>query len=259
MDREHERRGQRRQEAVGPAVVPPLAVGALPAEGEHGVEAPAPAAGGVAQRRDVGDETDDEEHRADRQVRRDREHVPHQRRLEVRPQVTLVRVRQQEVGEPHAAGVDHREQAGGQHGEDRHRLGRPVDRRPPPRAEQVEHGRDQRAGVADADPEHERGDVHRPHLRGALAGGAHAHPDLIAPGQDPAGEDQPDHAHPAEVEVARRPQRGQDVTVDVGERRLGDGGAAGNRSRRGPRLGAHACGLPARGVDPDASRTTFFR
>jgi hypothetical protein len=77
--------------------------------------------------------------------------------------------------------VDEREQAGRHDREDRHRLGGAVDRRAPPRAEQIENGRDQRAGVTDTDPEHERRDVHRPHLRRALAGGAHADIDLVAP------------------------------------------------------------------------------
>jgi len=63
----------------------------------------APAGGGIAQGGDVGDEPHDEEDRADGEVGRDREHVPHQGRPEVRPEIALVRVRQEEVREPHTS------------------------------------------------------------------------------------------------------------------------------------------------------------
>ena len=85
-------------------------------------------------------------------------------RLEVRPEVALVRVRHQPVREPHAAGVDEREQARGHDREHGHGLGAAVDRGAPLRPEQVQHRGDQRPRVADADPEHEGRDVHRPHL-----------------------------------------------------------------------------------------------
>ena len=107
--------------------------------------------------------------RRHREVGRDGEHVPDERRLEVGPEVPLVRVRQQPVEEPLAADVDDREEAGGHDGEHRHRLGGAVDRGAPRRAEQEQDRRDQRAGVADADPEHEGGDVDRPEDRRLVA------------------------------------------------------------------------------------------
>ena len=174
-------RGERGEEPVGPAVVLPLGVGALPAQRHHRVDLLLDAGGPVAESGDVGHEAHDEEHHADGQVGRDREHVPHQRRLEVRPEVALVRVRHEPVGEPHPPGVDQREQARGHDREHRHRLGAPVDRRAPLRPEQVEDGGDQRPRVPDADPEHEGGDVHRPHLRRALARRAHPREDLVRP------------------------------------------------------------------------------
>jgi hypothetical protein len=48
-----------------------------------------------------------------------------------------------------------REHAGADDREDRHRLGEAVDRGPPLLPEQEQDRRDQRTGVADADPEHE--------------------------------------------------------------------------------------------------------
>src|SRR5438093_386059 len=109
-----------------------------------------------------------------------------------------------------------------------------IDRRAPARAEQIEDGRDQRPGVADADPEHERGDVHRPHLGHALAGHAHAPPHLARPREEEPGQPERYHAHPGEVEVARRVQRPQDVTVDVGERGRRRGPGVAHRLRRAP-------------------------
>ena len=47
-------------------------------------------------------------------------------------------------------------------GEQRHRLGEPVDRGPPLLAQQQQDGRDQRAGVADADPPDEVDDREAP-------------------------------------------------------------------------------------------------
>ena len=49
----------------------------------------------VAQRGEVGDQSDEEERRRDGQVREDREHVPDQRTLELRPDEAPVRIRNQ--------------------------------------------------------------------------------------------------------------------------------------------------------------------
>ena len=111
---------------------------------------------------DVGNQADEEEEHRDRQVGVDREDVPQERALEVHPQNALVRVGQQEVELPEPPDVDQREQRRGEHGEDRHRLGAAVDRVAPLRSEEEEDRRDQRAGVADTDPEHEGDDVDAP-------------------------------------------------------------------------------------------------
>ena len=55
-----------------------------------------------------------------------------------------------------------REEPGAGDGEQRHRLGEPVDRRPPRLLEQQQDRRDQRAGVADADPPDEVDDGEAP-------------------------------------------------------------------------------------------------
>ena len=71
-------------------------------------------------------------------------------------------IRQQPVEEPRPAQVQQREQAGAGDGEQRHRLGEAVDRRAPLLVQQQQDRRDQRAGVADADPPDEVDDGEAP-------------------------------------------------------------------------------------------------
>ena len=141
----------------------PLAVATAPAHGEDAVEEFAQAGfAAVANRGEVGDHAEVPEDQGDREIGRDREDVPEQGRFEVLPDRVGIRDRCQEPGEPHAADVEGRENAGTDHREDRHRLGGAVDRGAPVLAGEEEHGGDQRAGVADTDPEHEVGDVPAP-------------------------------------------------------------------------------------------------
>ncbi len=182
VHREDQRRRDRGEDAVGAPVVAPLGIRPLPAQRHDRVDLLPDPCRLVTQRRDVRDQPDEEEHHADGQIRRDGEDVPDERRLEVGPEIALVRVRHQPVGEPHPPRVNQGEEPGGHDREHRHRLGAPVDGRAPLRPEQIEHRRDQRPRVPDADPEHEGGDVHRPHLRRALARRAHPDPDLPRPG-----------------------------------------------------------------------------
>ena len=96
---------------------------------------------------------------------------------------------------PDAADVDGGEQARAHHGEDRHRLGEAVDARPPLLPEEEQDGRDQRAGVADADPEDEVGDVEGPAHRPVEVPHAHA-------GEEQVQDHQPQHAQQGQREMA---------------------------------------------------------
>ena len=117
----------------------------------------------VAQRRQVGDQPQEPEQQRDGEVGGDREHVPHQRALELRPDALDAGIRQQPVGgEPGPAGVEEREQQGAHDREQGHRLGEAVDRRAPLLLEQQQDGGDQGAGVADTDPPDEVDDVEGP-------------------------------------------------------------------------------------------------
>ncbi len=166
VHRHHQRRRETGEQQVGHLVAVPVSGRAAPAHGEQPVDDPPDAAGrAVAQGGEVGDESDEPEHQRDQQVGRYREHVPHQRAAEVRPHRHRVGVRKQPVEEPRTAHVQERVEAGTRDREQRHRLGETVDRGAPFLAQQQQDRRDQRAGVADADPPDEVDDGEGPRDR----------------------------------------------------------------------------------------------
>ena len=161
--------------------MPPLAVRAAPAEGENAVEIFRDAGlRPVAQGGEIGHEAGVPKQHRHREIRRDREHVPEQRRTEVRPDAVGVRDRREEPRHPHAADVDAGENAGANDGEERHGLGGAVDGRAPLLPGEEKDCRDQRAGVADADPENEVRDVPRPADGFVFSPNADAVRDLVA-------------------------------------------------------------------------------
>ena len=162
VDGQHQRRREARQDQVRRLVVLPMAHRAAPAESEH-PEGLLPQAGrAVAHGGHVRDQADVPEEQGDGAVDRDREDVPHQGAAELRPHPHLVRDREHPVRHPGAADVDAGEDQRARHREEGHRLRRAVDRGAPLLAEEEEDRRDQGAGVADADPEDEVGDVEGP-------------------------------------------------------------------------------------------------
>ncbi len=184
VHREHERRRERGEEQIGAREVPPLAIGVPPAEATaredalaHRIRLP------VAQHRESGISPMYRKVRGDREVREDREHVPHERALELRPDEPPVRIRNQPEELPRPPEVQNREESGRHDGEHRHRFGAAVDRRAESGAEQIQNRRDQRSGVTDTDPEDEGDDVHAPHHRRVVAGDAEADVDLVGPGR----------------------------------------------------------------------------
>ena len=189
MDREDQRRRQRRENEVRGLVVMPLPLRAAPSERHETVdELPHRRLRPIANCRQVRDEADVPEQERDRAVDADREDVPEQRTPEVWPHPHLVRQREHPVGDPDAAHMDPRERHGAHDREDRHRFRRAVDRGAPALAEEEEDRGDQGAGVADADPEHEVRDVPRP-----------ANRNVEAPDPDPLPE-QPRHGHAEQAE-----------------------------------------------------------
>ncbi len=141
----------------------PVAARTRPPQGEEAVDCLGDAGLGlVPEGGQVGDHPDVPEERRHAGVGRDREDVPQQRASELRPHAHLVGIREEPVGEPDAADMQRREQAGAHNCEDGHGLGKAVDAGAPILAEEEENGTDERAGVADADPEDEVDDVKGP-------------------------------------------------------------------------------------------------
>ncbi len=232
VDRDDERRRQPGEQHVGGLVVVPVGGRAAPAHRPEAVDdLPEAARRAVAQGGEVGDQADVPEEQRDGGVGRDREDVPDERAPELRPHAHGVGVGEEPVGEPGAPEVEHRVEPGAGHGEERHRLGEAVDRGPPLLAQQQEDRRDQRAGVADADPPDEVDDVEAPADR-----------DVDAPDPHPLGEedgDRPEEHHDqregdAEAQVPPLRHAGEDDRADlVGDR---GGGVPRRHDRRLLRL-----------------------
>ena len=163
MDGEDEGRAEAGEDEAGGLVVVPVPRGAAPAHGERPVEIlPDRVSRAVAERREVGDQPHEPEDGGNRRVGRHGEDVPDERASEVDPHSHRVRVGEEPVEDLRAAEVEDRVHAGTGDREERHRLGEPVDRRPPLLPEEEEDRGDQRPGVADADPPDEVDDVEAP-------------------------------------------------------------------------------------------------
>ena len=176
----HEGRPKACKEEVRHRDVGPLAVTAAPAHGQQAVESLAPPGRGtVADDAEVRNHAHVPEERGDGEVGRDREDVPLERGAELRPDAILVRQRQEPPAEPDATDVEEREETGATDREDGHGLGGTIDGRAPLLAEEAENRRDQRTGVADADPEHEINDGPTPTHGRTQAPGASAGRDEV--------------------------------------------------------------------------------
>lgn len=152
----HERGREARKEQVRHLEVGPLAVTAAPTHGQQAVERLAPPGRGpVADDAEVRDHAHVPEERGDGEVGRDCEDVPLKRGAELHPDTVLIGQREEPPAEPHATDVEEREETRATDREDGHGLGGAIDGRAPLLAEEAEDRRDQRAGVADADPEDE--------------------------------------------------------------------------------------------------------
>ena len=91
VHREHQRRRQAGQQQVRRLVAMPVPRRTAPAHRQHAVDHLRQAVlGAVAQRGQIGNQADEPEQQRDRDVGRDREHVPHQRAAELRPARPMV-------------------------------------------------------------------------------------------------------------------------------------------------------------------------
>ncbi len=249
--RDHQRRGQPRQENIRRHVVPPLPIGSLPALRQEAVELLAPADAAVAHDGQIRDHAREEEQDADRHVSRYREHIPDQRRPEVREKSAHLRVGKEPVGHPRAAQVDQREQARRHQREDRHRLRAAIDRGAPAHAEKEQHRRDQGAGMRDSNPEHEQRDIETPADRVADAGNSQPPAKLHAPGVPAPGNDERQDHQNHVVGAARRLHGLDEFVVNPPVRQLWCG--------RGAHFAFIPYAVPAPGRSPRAAYSILQR
>ena len=193
----------------------PLLRGSLPAERKHPVD-PLPQAGrAIAHEREVRDHREKQEQGAARQVRRDREEVPHQWRAEVRPYSPLAGIRHEVEGKPRPAEVNDGEQCADHQREDRDDLGASRHRPAPGCIHKSQDRRNQSSRVADADPENKVRDVEGPVDRPLDT--RHHEPvrHLVHPrpqaGHDNSAKHQNDHVEPRRS----MEDRAQQVVVDL--------------------------------------------
>ena len=159
----------------------PLPGRALPAQRQRAVEAAPPAVRAVSHQREIRNHRKEEEECAARQVRRDGEEVPHERRPKVRPDASLIGVWHEPEEQPGPAEVDDWKHRADHEREDGNRLGASRDGPAPAGVHQPQNRGNQCAGVADADPKDEVGDVKGPEDRPPDSGEAEALVDLIEP------------------------------------------------------------------------------
>ena len=97
----HERRCQSREQQIRRFIAMPVTRRSPPAHGQHAVDnSEWFAVSAIAQRREIGNQTDEPEKGRHGRVSRHREDVPHQRAAELWPDAHRVRIREQPVSQP---------------------------------------------------------------------------------------------------------------------------------------------------------------
>ena len=181
VHRQHERRREAGQYQVSFFVIAPVPVRSGPTDREETVEelaqfafCPIPHDGQVRNQPHIPKED------RDREVGRNGEHIPHQRRTELRPNRVRIRDREQPPIIPDTTDVHGRKNSGAHNGKNRHRFGGAIHTGPPALAKQEKNRRDQRSRMANADPPYKVDDVPCPHYRMAVAPDTNAGRNLVA-------------------------------------------------------------------------------
>ena len=132
MDRDHERRGQAREQERRHLVATPVYRRPAPPHRQNAVsdlgEAPSSP---VAQGREIRDQSHEPEHHRDRGVGGHCEHVPDQRTPELRPRAHRVSIGEEPIEEPRPPQVQQGEHSRARYRKQRHGLGKAVDRGSP--------------------------------------------------------------------------------------------------------------------------------
>ena len=193
----------------------PLPRSALPAQGQDSVEFFPPASRFVAHQRPIRDDRQQKEGDAARQISADGEEIPHQGRAKLRPDVALAGIGGQPEEEPGPSEVDDGKQAADHQSKDGNHLSTTRHRTAPRGVGKAQYRRDQRPGMADADPEDEVGDVKGPEYRAVDSPYADSSPNLVGKGAGRGEHDAAEHGQ-REPEPSRGvEQRAQQIVVDL--------------------------------------------
>ncbi len=163
MYRQDQRSGQPSEQKVGHLEVSPVVVGVSPTHGQNPIEVFPPSfLGPVTQDGEIGNHPHVPEKHRHRKVGGDGEHVPFQGTPELRPDGIGVRKWKQPPCKPYATHVEERKDAGAHDRKNSHGFGTTIDGGSPFLLEKAKDGRDQGAGVTNANPENEIDDCPTP-------------------------------------------------------------------------------------------------
>ena len=193
----------------------PFALGAAPAEGQFAIQPVAPALRVIARHGQIGQQAHVHEQDTAREIREDREHVPDQRRVKIRPQLPRVRIRDQPVEFPGTAQVHQREHRRGQQREERQCFGDTADGPPPLDLHHPQRRRDEGAGMADPDEIDKVRDIQRPFHRPIKPRNADAPVHLNSPCHEPGQDQRAQHNHQHPEFAPGAIHRFEDIFVHV--------------------------------------------
>ena len=192
----------------------------LPPQRERAVDLLAQPGGSVADGGEIRNRRQEQEANAAGQIRRDREEIPGQRRAKVGPDPALAGIGNHPVAEPGPPDVANgNDRADGQR-EYGDGLGAARDRTAPGGVGKAQNRGNQRAGVADADPENEIGDVERPEDRRVQAPHADAVVHLIEERADARQHQARRQRHGNPIRRAALEDRPQQILLDLFSRSL---------------------------------------
>ncbi len=181
MDGDDQGCGQSRQNQTERLVTTPRPVGAVPADTQKTVNNFLPFFfGAIPKSGQIRDHPDVPKDQRDGEIGADGKNIPQERRTKIYPQgAARVGIGKNPEGQPGPPHMDHGKDGRTKHGKDGHRLGGPVDGRPPFLPEEQQDRRNQGPGMPDPDPKNKVGNIKGPANGLVQAPGPDAGPDFI--------------------------------------------------------------------------------
>ncbi len=182
MHGEHDRDDGKGEDVHGVTQVRPFAFGAAEAQCQYLVEILAPAGGAVTRHGQVRNKRQEQIHGGTKQVGGDGHQVPRKRRMEVRPQLALVRDGKEPISQPHTAHVHEDTETSLHETEGGHQFRSTGERTAEFRFEHAQDRGNERTSMADTDPEHGVDEEDAPVRRPVHTRHTEAIQDHVAPG-----------------------------------------------------------------------------